>query len=98
MATVADDLLRLRDSAIGWPLEEMWVTGAMLDPGDDVDHASVVLMLDLPSEQLPWLAVDPTAEWVSEQLRLGKRPVQWCYRPLAWPPWTYQHRPVVRCW
>jgi hypothetical protein len=30
MAAVATDRLRLRDPDIGWPLEEMWVTGDLI--------------------------------------------------------------------
>ncbi|MGF1599147.1 MAG: hypothetical protein ACFCVK_19890 [Acidimicrobiales bacterium] len=30
MAAEASDLLRLRDTDIGWPLEESWVAGELL--------------------------------------------------------------------
>jgi hypothetical protein len=98
MAEVATDQLRLRSSEIGWPLEELWVTGELLEPIEDLDHSSIVLMLDLPPEALPWLAAHPKAEWVGEQLRLGKRPISWHNRPLAWPAWTYRDRRVARFW
>lgn len=98
MADDATDLLRLRGGEIGWQLEEMWVAGALLEPVDELDHGSVVLMIDLPPDELPWLAVHPTAEWISEQLRLGKRPMWWSYRPTRWPAWTYRDRQVVRFW
>jgi hypothetical protein len=55
-------------------------------------------MIELPPAELPWLAIHPTAEWIGEQLRLGKRPL-WCsYRPLTWPPWNCRDRRVVRFW
>ena len=98
LADVASDGLRLAATEIGWPLAELWVTGALLDPVDDLEHGSVVLMIDLPPDELPWLAVHPAAEWVGDQLRLGKRPLSWSYRPTAWPPWTYRHRRVARFW
>jgi len=50
------------------------------------------------AEELPWLALHPAGEWVGDQLRLGKRPMRWCYRPLAWPVWNYEHRRLVRFW
>jgi hypothetical protein len=81
-----------------WPLKEMWVTGELLTLSDTLDVAAVVLVLDLPAEELPWLAVHPTGESVSHQLRLGKRPIFWCYRPSAWPVWTYRHRRLARFW
>jgi hypothetical protein len=98
LADVASDGLRFVRTEVGWPLAELWVTGALLDPVDEIEHGSVVLMIDLPPDELPWLAVHPTAEWIGDQLRLGKRPLRWSYRPTAWPPWTYRDRRVVRFW
>jgi hypothetical protein len=98
LADVASDGLRFATTEIGWPLAELWVAGALLDPVDEFEHGSVVLMIDLPPDELPWLAVHPTAEWVGDRLRLGKRPLWWSYRPTVWPPWTYRHRRVVRFW
>lgn len=90
--------MRLRETDIGWPLEEMWVTGDLLSAADAVEAGSVVLVLDVPAEELPWLALHPAGEWVGDQLRLGKRPMLWCYRPLAWPVWNHDHRRLVRFW
>ena len=98
LADAATDGLRLVSTEIGWPLAEMWVTGALLDPADELEHGSVVLMIDLPPDEIPWLAVHPNAEWVGDELRLGKRPLSSSYRPTAWPPWTYRHRRVARFW
>jgi len=98
MAEVATEQLRLSGTAIGWPLTEMWVAGALLGSSDEVDHGTVVLTIDLPPDELPWLAAHPTAEWVGEQLRLGKRPMLWSYRPAAWPAWTYRDQRVARFW
>jgi len=98
MAEVASDRLRLRDTDIGWPLEELWVTGELLGLADTVDAGSVVLVLDVSADELPWLALHPAGEWVGDQLRLGKRPSRWCYRSLAWPVWNHEHRRLVRFW
>ena len=98
MAEVATERLRLRDTDIGWPLEEMWVTGDLLGLADTLEAGSVVLVLDLSAEELPWLALHPAGEWVGEQLRLGKRPLRWCYRPLTWPVWNHEHRRLARFW
>jgi hypothetical protein len=98
MAGVASEMLRLRASDLGWPLEELWVSGALLAAGEDLESASVVLMLDLPADELPWLAVNPSAEWIGDRLRLGKRPIEWSYRPMVWPPWTYRYPCVARFW
>jgi hypothetical protein len=98
MAEVATDGLQLRSSEIGWPLEELWISGQLLEPIDDLEHGSVVLVFDLLPAALPWLAAHPTAEWVSEQLRLGKRPISWHNRPRTWPAWNASDRRVARFW
>lgn len=98
MAAVATDRLPLRQTEIGWPLDEMWVGGALLEPADEIDHGTIVLMIDLQPDELPWLAVHPTAEWIGEQLRLGKRPISWIYRPTAWPAWNVRNQQVTRFW
>lgn len=98
MGEVASERLRLRASDIGWPLEELWVTGGLLSLTDTLEAGSVALVLDVPADELPWLVLHPAGEWVGEQLRLGKRPMQWCYRPLAWPVWNHEHRRLVRFW
>ena len=98
MAYVAADRLRLRDTDLGWPLEELWVTGGLLEHRSEVEAGSVVLVLDLPPEELPWLATHPAAGWVGAELRLGKRPFLWSYRPALWPVWNHRHRRVARFW
>ena len=80
------------------PLKEMWVTGDLLSLSDTLESGAVVLTLDLSTREVPWLAINPEGEWIGHQLRLGKRPLQWCYRPAAWPAWNYQNRHVVRFW
>ncbi len=98
MAEVATDRLALRQTDIGWPLEQLWVTGDLLGPADSFDSGSVVLVLDVQPEEASWLALNPHGEWIGEQLRLGKRPMRWCYRPLLWPVWNHEHRRLVRYW
>lgn len=77
MADLATAMLNVRIGDLEWPLDELWVTGALLEPGNELDTAAVVIMLGLPAAELPWLAVHPAADWASDQLRLGKRPVEW---------------------
>lgn len=52
----------------------------------------------IPTNPLPWLAAHPTAEWVGEQLRLGKRPITWHNRSLGWPAWNVSDRRAARFW
>jgi hypothetical protein len=97
MAEVASQWFELggRDR---WQLSEMWVTGELLTLADTLEAGAVVLVLDLPAEELPWLGMHPTGESIGYQLRLGKRPIAWCYRPRARPVWNYNHRRLARFW
>jgi hypothetical protein len=98
MAEAATDRLRLRDTDFGWPLEEMWATGDLLGLAGTLELGSIVLVLDVPADELPWLAIHPAGEWIGDQLRLGKRPMRWCYRPITWPVWNHENRRLVRFW
>jgi hypothetical protein len=97
-AEVSSEQLRFRGTEIGWPVEELWVSGDLLGLADTVEVGSVVLALDVPPDEAPWLAINPAGEWAGELLRLGKRPLLWSYRPLAWPVWNYRHRRLARYW
>ncbi|OBA77199.1 hypothetical protein A5641_18305 [Mycobacterium sp. 1554424.7] len=97
MATVAAEWLELGDRH-RWPLKEIWVTGEFLSFAETLDAGAVVLVLDLPVEELPWLRMHPVGEAIGHQLGLGKRPFLWCYRPRAWPAWNCQHRRVMKVW
>lgn len=98
MAGVASERLSLRATDIGWPLAQLWVTGDLLSLADQLEAGSVVAVLDIPAHELAWLSVHPAGEWVGDQLRLGKRPMLWCYRPMTWPVWNQEHRRLVRFW
>lgn len=98
MGEMASDHLQLRASDIGWPLEEIWVTGGFLDEADEFGVGGVVLVLDVAADELPWSAPHPVGDWVGGQLRLNKRPLSWCCRPSVWPPWNARHRRVACVW
>lgn len=71
MAEVATERLRLRDTDIGWPLEEPWVTGDLLTLGDTLEAGSVAPVLDIPAAELPWLALH------HQKSALGEQPLPW---------------------
>lgn len=98
IAATATASVRLRDAEISWPLQELWVCGQLLESADILEWGSVILVLDLPPAALPWLAQPAGLEWVRERLRLGKRPLEWCYRPQDWPAWNHRNRKVARFW
>lgn len=98
VAEAATEGLSLRDSSFGWPLEELWVTGELLDFPSALEWGSVILRIDVPVDEAPWLVRHPAGEWIGSRLRLGKRPFTWVYRPSAWPAWNARDRRVVRFW
>jgi hypothetical protein len=98
MSQAADERLRLRDTEIGWPLDEIWVAGELLDEVEALESGCVVLSLDLTPDELPWRVDHPTAAWIGSDLRLGKRPFSWCYRPSVWPAWNAANGRVLRIW
>ena len=93
-----DQWQRLGESDIGWPLDELWVAGELLSGPEELDSIAMILMLDEPADELPWLALHPSGEWVGEQLRLTKLPVVWSYRPAVYPAWNARHQRVLRFW
>ena len=98
MASEASESVSLGDSGIDWPLSELWVTGDLLDGGGELEVGAVILVLDVAAYEMPWLAKHPAGEWVGQRLRLGKRPMLWCYRPSVWLAWNAHDRRVARFW
>lgn len=98
MAGEASEGLVLRRGPIGWPLVSLWAAGDFLDPDASMDSPAVVLVLDVPADEMPWFAQHPAAEWVCSRLGLGKRPVLWACRPAARPAWNARHPRVLRFW
>lgn len=81
-----------------WPLCDMWIAEEGLDAPPTLDVVTVVFRLDVPAEELPWLALHPMATAVEDALRLRKIPV-WCrFRPIGWPSWNAIERRVARFW
>jgi hypothetical protein len=94
----ANDYLRLRDSDIPWPLDELWVGSDLLDGRTELETTPLILSLDAPPDDLTWLALHPAGDWICEQLHLTKRPISWRYRPSVYPAWNCRDRRVVRFW
>jgi len=78
-AATAD--LPLRDTSIGYPLEELWVGGDVLEGLWDLDVTCVALVLDQPVAEVTWLALNPAGQWIAERLRMTRLPMRWYCRP-----------------
>ena len=94
----ATDDLRLRDTSIGYPLEELWVGGDVLEGLQELDVTCVVLVLDQPVPEVSWLALNPAGQWIAERLRMTRLRTRWYCRPAGYPAWNPALRKVVRFW
>ncbi len=83
---------------LDWPLHEMWAAGELLGGRATLDVVTVILMLDVPVVELPWLALHPSEQAVADMLRLSKLPVRRYARPFGGPAWNPLFRWVVRFW
>ncbi|MEJ2886312.1 DUF7711 family protein [Actinomycetospora aeridis] len=96
LAEEASRQARVRaDNPNGWPLASLWAAGAVLGSGEDTE---VLMVLDVPAVEAPWLALHPAGDRVADVLELSKRPLLWSSRPEAWPAWNARHRRVLRFW
>lgn len=80
-------------------LVEVYAYGDILDPRiEEMDVVSVALVLDLPADEVTWLALPGVTVWLTHHLRLDKVPVHSHRRPTVWPVWNHVIRRPVRIW
>jgi hypothetical protein len=80
-------------------LMEMYAYGDILDPTvEELDYLRVALVLDLPAEEVTWLALPDVAIWLSYHLGMDKNPVHALRRPAVWPVWNHFIRRPLRLW
>jgi len=94
------EVVAAADSARRDPaLVEVWACGSFLDdePGADAD-AAVVLVVDVPAGELPWLNPHPVPYFWAERLGVRRLQMAWWGRPSAWPAWNQEARRVLRVW
>ena len=53
-------------------VEQLWVTGEVLDEPHDVEVVTVALVVDLPVEDVPWLSEPAGAQHWANGARLGR--------------------------
>ena len=96
----ADDLHRLAadvlTDVIDATLAELWVGGAILGNVERVDTYHVVLVLNAPAEDVPWLVLRPDGEWYADRLRLTKVGAAWFMREQS--VHNHELRELVRVW
>ncbi len=85
-------------AGLDWPLRQMSVAGEILDGPATLEAVSVILGLEMPADELPWLALHPREQAVADMLRLPKLPIRRYARPIEEPAWNPVFRKVVRFW
>jgi hypothetical protein len=91
----------LADHTSSWGdsvLVEAYVFGDVLTGPDTVDVIWLVLVVDLPVDEVPWLARPAPAEAAASLLRLDKYPLRWWWRPKGWPVWNHEISRLVQFW
>ena len=81
-----------------WPLDSLWLADEILDAPDTLSVATVVLLVDVPVEDLPWRTLNRVEVAIAETLRIDKLPMWRHGRPSVWPAWNAENRRVRRFW
>ncbi|WP_459719370.1 DUF7711 family protein [Actinophytocola sp. KF-1] len=92
-----------RASTTTWPpderfLLEAYVFGEVLKGDDPLDHVKVALVLNLPSEEVPWESQPDGTGWLVNTLRLDKGGFAYWWRSHQDPVWNHYIREPVRFW
>lgn len=79
-------------------LLEACVFGELLDGDDPLDHVKVALVVNLPSEEVPWESQPDRTGWLVDMLRLNKGGFAYWWRSSQDPVWNHYIREPVRFW
>jgi hypothetical protein len=91
------------ESVRNWPPEdpfllEAHVFGDVLTGADPLDCVEVVLVLNLPPEEVPWESSPHGTLWLEDQLRLSKGGFAYWWRSHLDPVSNHRIRGPVRFW
>ncbi|WP_285743704.1 hypothetical protein [Lentzea sp. NBRC 105346] len=70
-------------------VRQLWAFGNILGPADDLEWVNVVLVVDLPVEDVPWLSQPHGAEHWANAARLPKNPIVGLWRSAHAPVWNH---------
>jgi hypothetical protein len=79
-------------------VSQLWVFGDILGEPRDLDRVSVALVIDLPPEQVAWLARPAAAEHWLRMTRLVKNPLLVRWRPASLPVWNHRIARPLLAW
>ena len=91
------------DSVKGWPPEdpfllEAYVFGDVLQGADPLECVEVVLVLNLPPQDVPWESSPQGTMWLADRLRLDKGGFAYWWRSHLDPVSNHYIRDPVRFW
>jgi hypothetical protein len=91
------------ESVRNWPLEdpfllEAYVFGEVLAGTDPLECVEVVLVLNLPPEEVPWESSPHGTFWLEDRLRLNKGGFAYWWRSHLDPVSNHRIRGPVRFW
>jgi hypothetical protein len=91
------------ESVKHWPPEDpflvqAYVFGRLVAGDDPVDTVEVVLMLNLPPEEVTWGSNPRGTAWLANTLRLDTGGFAYCWRSYLDPPWNHHVREPVQFW
>ncbi len=86
-----------------WPPEdpfllEAWVFGDVLRGADPLECVEVVVVVNLPPEEVVWGSNPHGTVWLADQLRLSKGGFCYWWRSHLDPVWNHYAREPVRFW
>jgi hypothetical protein len=91
------------ESVKSWPpgdpfLLEAYTFGDVLQGTDPLEYVEVVLVLNLPPEEVVWESNPEGTTWLADQLRLSKGGFAYWWRSHLDPVWNHHIRGPVRFW
>lgn len=91
------------ESVKHWPPEaafllEAYVFGEVLEGADPLEYVEVVLVLNLPPEEVVWESNPHGTLWLADRLRLSKGGFAFWWRSHLDPVWNHHIRGPVRFW
>lgn len=75
-----------------------YVFGDLLDVPDELPVVQVAFVIDLPVDELTWGIRPASVASIPYLLEIEKAPVDWYWRPVAWPVGNHTIRRPLRIW